>query len=178
VVLLTTGGGLGEHASPGHGSYTASGPWRIRIDGTVYSHGCTVTLKETTSGTPFDLPGNLYDIARYQIPRAGRFTWTTTDRQCLVTPLPGMGKVALPFTQETFGDTDLFPAPPNGLDVRIVDNHGGYCTLRLFKSNGDELDTFEWMPGVSKQHTFDTSGATSMLYMFDDDCTIQLSARP
>jgi hypothetical protein len=86
----------------------------FRIDGTAYGYGCTVTLKEATSGL-FDLPGNLYGIARYQIPQAGKYTWTSTDRSCLVTPLPGMDKATLPFTQEENGETDVFAAPSNRL---------------------------------------------------------------
>lgn len=176
AVLLTSSGGSGTHASPGHGSYTASAPWRIRIDGTAYGNGCTVALKDTTSATPFDLPGNIYGIARYQIPQAGQFTWTTTDRSCLVTPLPGMGTATLPFTQEDNGDTDLFAAPPTGLNLKVVDNKGGSCTLRLFNSGGQELDTVQWQPGQADQR-LDTTGATSV-YVFDDNCIIRLSAQP
>jgi hypothetical protein len=129
----------------------------------------------TTSGTVFPLPGNLYEVARYQIPRAGRFSWTTTDRSCLVTPLPGMGKQTLPFTQEDDGDTDLFAAPRQGVDVEIVKNKQSACTLRLFNSRGQELDRAPWEPGDPKHTTLDAHGATSV-YVFDDNCVISLSA--
>lgn len=175
ALVLTSGGDSAPRASPGHGSYTARAPWRIRIDASAYGNGCTVTLKNTTSGTPVDLPGNLYEIARYQIPQVGRFTWTTTDRRCLITPLAGMGSATLPLTQEENGDTDLFTAPAKGLSVKIVDNKGGYCTLRLWDSSGQELDTAAWKPGDSDP-TLDTSGARSV-YVSDDDCIIRLSAR-
>jgi hypothetical protein len=169
-----SGGGSGGHASPGHGSYTASGPWRIRIDGTAYGSGCTVTLRDA-SGTQFDLPGsNIYEIARYQVPQAGAFTWTTTDRSCLVTPLPGMGKATLPFTQEENGHTDVFAAPPNGVSVHIVDNKDSNCTLRLFNANGQELDYVPWERGDGDL-TLETLGAASV-YVFDDNCVIRLSA--
>jgi type 1 fimbria pilin len=176
TLLLTSGGGPGSHASPGHGAYTASGPWRIRIDGTVYGSGCKVTLKDTSgTPTPFDMQGVIYDeIARYQIPQAGKFTWTTTDRSCLVTPLPGMGKATLPFTQTENGDTNVFAAPRNGVSVHIVDNKGSRCTLRLFDSKGDELATAQWQPGDGDL-TLDTLGAASV-YVFDDDCVIRLTA--
>jgi hypothetical protein len=176
TLVLTSGGGSGPRAVPGHGSYTAAGPWRIRIDGSVYGNGCTVTLKDSSSGAPVDLPGNLYDVARYQIPQAGKFTWTTTDRTCLVTPLPGMGTAVLPFTQQDNGDTDLFAAPPKGLDVKVIDSKGGYCTLRLFNPAGQELDTVQWKPRDSDK-TLDTNGAKSV-YLFDDDCVLRLSAKP
>ena len=103
-------------------------------------------------------------------------TWTTTDRSCLVTPLPGMGKATLPFTQEEDGDTDVFSAPPNGLSVMIVDNKGGTCTLRLFNSGGQELDTVQWQPGDAADQELDTTGAKSV-YVFDDNCIIRLSAQ-
>ncbi len=174
ALVLTSGGESGPRASPGHGSYTARASWRIRIDGSAYGNGCTVMLTDITSGIPVDLPGNLYEVARYQIPQAGKFSWTTTDRACLVTPLPGMGTATLPFTQEDNGDTDLFTVPANGASVKVVDNKGGYCTLRLFNSEGQELDTIQWKPGDSDR-TLDTSGATSV-YVFDDDCVIRLYA--
>lgn len=176
TVLLTADGGSGPTASPGRGSYTASGPWRIRIDGTAYGNGCTVSLTDTTTGTPYDLPGNLYNIARYQIPQAGDFTWTTTDRHCLVTALPGQGHATLPFLHELYGDTDVFPAPSTGLDVKIVNNYGGYCTLRLYTAAGQELDTAAWKPGDGDQ-SLDPTSATSV-YVFDDNCAIRVSAKP
>jgi len=178
VVLAISGGGSADDASPGRGSYSAPGPWRIRIDGTTYGHGCTVALTETTSGTPFTLPDRIYEyeIAQYQIPQAGKFTWTTTDRRCLVTPKPGMGNATLPLLQERKGDTDAFAAPPHGLRVKIIDNRGNTCTLRLFNSSGQELDTVQWHPGDGDV-TLDTTGTTTPVYVFAN-CVIRLTTPP
>jgi hypothetical protein len=175
AVLLTSGGSSGGGASPGHGSYTASGPWRIRLDGSHYGHGCALTLQKTTSGTPVDVASDVYQVAKYQIPLAGRFTWTTTDRSCLVTPLSGIGKATLPFTQQEDGDSDVFAAPRNGLNVRIVENEGSDCTLQLFDTRGQELDNVAWVPG-DPDPTLHTDGVASV-YVFNDNCVIRLSAR-
>ena len=150
--------------------------WRIRIDATAYGGGCSVALTENTSKTPFDLPDKVYGVARYQIPMAGEFAWTTTDRSCLVTALPGMGTAApLPFTQETDGDTDLISAPPDRLTAKIIENNGSDCTLRLFNSAGEELDIAQWTRGHGDA-TLHTFGAKAV-YVSDDNCVIQLSAQ-
>jgi Caspase domain len=175
AVVLTSGSGSTVHASPGHGSYPASGPWRIRIDGTIYGHGCTVALKNTTSGAPFDLPGKLYDVARYQVPLAGAFTWTTTDRSCAVTELPGMGNATLPFTSDASGDTNVFAAPSKGVTVRIINNYGSSCKLAMRNLVGQELARVEWHPGDADVR-LDPTGAKSV-YVFSDHCVIRLSAQ-
>lgn len=56
------------------------------------------------------------------------------------------------------------------------DQRWGSCTLRLFNSAGQELDTVQWQPGQADQR-LDTTGATSV-YVFDDNCVIRVSAQP
>ena len=168
-------GNSGSHASPGHGAYTATGPWRLRVDGTDYGDGCTVTLTDAESGTPIRLPGDIYGVARFQIPQAGAFRWQSTDVHCLVTPLAGTGNAVLPFTQEDNGDTDTFAAPPNGLTVQIIDNKGSNCTLRLYDAKGQELALAKWEPGTGAV-TLDASGSPKV-YLYDDNCVIRLTAK-
>jgi hypothetical protein len=176
VALLLPSDNSGDHATPGSGSYTATAPWRLRIDGTAYGLGCTVTLTGSTSGTTVPLPGNLYHIAQYQINQTGLFHWQSTDRRCLITPFTGSGTEALPFIQEQDGDTDAFPAPAGDVVVHVRDTRGnGHCTLRLFDAtNGQELDVMEWSPGMGAV-TLNPHDRTH-LYIFDDACVIDVSA--
>jgi uncharacterized caspase-like protein len=174
TVALLHSNGSGGRSSPGRGAYNAAAPWRLRIDGTQYGDGCTITLTDTASGTSIRLPGNLYGVARFQIPQAGTFQWQSNDDRCLVTPLPGTGNAVLPFTQEENGDTDVFAPPPQGLTVQVLDNKGGSCTLRLFDANGQELDIAAWSPG-SGTMTLDPSGRPKV-YVYDDNCVIRLNA--
>jgi hypothetical protein len=176
ALLLLPSSGSTDRATPGSGSYTAAAPWRLRIDGTAYGDGCTVTLTDTTSGATIPLPGNLYHVAQYQINQAGSFRWQTTDRRCLITPFTGSGNAVLPFTQEQDGDTDAFPAPARGVAVQVADKAGGStCALRLFDAtNGQELDVVMWSPGMGAV-TLNPKGRTH-LYIYDDNCVIQVSA--
>ncbi len=178
VLLVQSSGGSGGSATPGSGTYTANAPWRLRIDGTLYGSGCTVTLTNTTSGDTVPLPGsNLYHVAQYQINQTGSFRWRSTDRSCLVTPFAGTGTAALPFTQEQDGDTDAFTAPAAGLNVAVKDALGGsQCDLRLFDAaNGQELDIGKWRTGDGPV-TLNSQGRAHV-YIFDDNCVIQVSAQ-
>jgi len=175
TVLLVPSSRWGGRSSPGHGAYNAAAPWRLRVDGTEYGDGCTITLTDSDSGTSIRLPGNLFGVAKFQIPQAGAFQWQSTDVRCLVTPLPGTGNAALPFTQEDNGDTDMFAAPPKGLTVQVIDNKGGDCSLRLFDANGQELDLAAWSPGTGAV-TLNASGSPRV-YVNDDNCVIRLASR-
>jgi hypothetical protein len=92
-----------------------------------------------------------------------------------VTPFAGAGNAVLPFIQEEDGDTDLFAAPPNDLTVRIRDNRGGSCTLRLFDPDGRELDLAQWSPGQGAV-TLHAHGSPKV-YLKDDDCAIEVAAQ-
>jgi uncharacterized caspase-like protein len=174
TALLWPSSGSGGHAFPGHGAYTATGPWRLRVDGTDYGSGCTVTLTDAASGTSIGVAKNIYGVARYQVPQAGAFRWQSTDVHCLVTPFAGAGNAVLPFTHEDEGDTDLFAAPPNGLTVQIIDNKDSNCTLRLYDAKGQELDLAKWSPGDGVV-TLDASGSPKV-YLNDDNCVIRVTA--
>jgi TIR domain-containing protein len=178
AVLLLPSGGSGAPSSPGGGSYTAAAPWRLRIDGTAYGHGCTVTLTAGDSGTPTQVADGVYDIKRLQISQAGSFRWQSTDRRCLITPLAGTGSAVLPFTQEDDGDTDAFAAPATGVTAQVRDYKGGSnCLLRLFDAaNGQELDIAKATPGTDTV-TLNPNGRPKV-YLFDDNCVVRVSAHP
>jgi len=173
TVLLRRSSGSGAHASPGHGTYTASGPWRLRVDGTASDFGCTVTRTDPELGT-VPLADNIYNVGRYQVPHAGTFRWQSSDVHCLVTPLAGAGNKVLPFIQEDDGDTDLFAAPPNGVTVQIIDTNAANCTLRLYDPKGQELDRASWSRGDGAV-TLDAYGSPRV-YLNDDDCQIRVAA--
>jgi hypothetical protein len=156
------------------GTYNATGPWRLRVDGTGYGQGCTVSLTNTTSGTDVPLPRDLYGVARFQVAGSGSFRWQSNDAQCLVTPLAGSGTATLPMLQELDGDTDAIEAPGK-LAVQIVDNKGSNCTLRLFDAtNGQALDIVKWEAGDGDV-TLDPLDRQTV-YISDDNCIIRVSA--
>jgi hypothetical protein len=169
-------GGVAASSTPGGGTYTASAPWRLRIDGFGYGKGCTVTLTNLTSGDDVPVPGQLYTVARFQVASTGSFRWRSNDNRCLVTPLAGTGSAALPLIQEDNGDTDAIKAPSGKLAVHIVDNHGGNCTLRLFDTaNGQELDIARWESGDGDV-PLDPNSRPSV-YVDDDNCVIRVTAQ-
>jgi hypothetical protein len=178
AVLLLPSGGSGAQSSPGEGSYTAAAPWRLRIDGTAYGAGCTVTLTAGDSGTPTQVAEGVYGIKRVQISQTGSFRWQSTDRRCLITPLAGSGRAVLPFTHEEDGDTDAFAAPATGVTAQVRDYKGGSrCLFRLFDAvNGQELDIAKATPGTDTV-TLNPNGR-SKVYLYDDNCVVRVSAHP
>jgi hypothetical protein len=178
ALLLLPSGGSGGQSSPSEGSYTAAKPWRLRIDGTAYGLGCTVTLTAGDSGTPTQVADRVYGITRVQISQTGSFRWQSTDRRCLITPLAGTGSAVLPFTQSDDGDTDAFAAPATGVTVQVKDYKGGSsCSFRLFDAvNGQELAFAEATPGTDTV-TLNPEGR-SKVYLYDDNCVVRVSAHP
>lgn len=181
AVLLASGGGRGSgssdgSASPGHGSYTAAGPWRLRVDGTDYGNGCAIKLTNAGSGEPVANVNNIYTVSNYQVASAGAFQWQSNDSHCLVTPLAGSGTATLPFLQEENGDTNAFAAPAGGVTVEVTDPRGGQnCALRLYDpANGQELALKNWSVGQGPV-TLTPNGRTQV-YVFDDNCVIKVSA--
>ena len=176
AAALLLSGAVGDRSTPGGGTYTATAPWRLRIDGTECGRGCTVTLTNEASGEPFTLPGNLYSVARFQVPRTGTFRWRSNDNRCLVTPFAGTGTATLPLLQEANGDTDAIKAPPGKLAVHVENNQGGNCTVRLSDAaNGQALDVVPWEPGDG-DFTLDPADRASV-YVSDDNCIIRISAQ-
>jgi hypothetical protein len=178
ALLLPSLNGSTGHSTQGEGSYSATAPWRLRIDGTKYGDGCTVTLTDVGSGTAGQVASNVYGITKVQIQQTGSFRWNASDRQCLITPLAGSGAAALPFTQEEDGDTDAFTAPARGVSAQVKDYHGNNrCVLRLFDAaDGQELDLATATPGADTV-TLDANGRPTV-YLDDDQCVVRVSAQP
>ena len=175
AALLLRGGGGGNGSTAGSGTYTSTGPWRLRVDGTAYGEGCTVALTNETSGEPVTLPGDIYSVARFQVAGTGTFRWQANDSRCLVTPFAGSGTATLPLLQEANGDTDAIK-PPGKLAINIADNRGSNCTIRLFDAtNGQALDVVAWERG-NRDFTLDPAGRASV-YVSDDNCAIRVSAQ-
>lgn len=176
AAALLLRGGAGGGSTAGSGTYTATGPWRLRIDGTAYGNGCTVTLTDQTSGESVPVPGDLYSVARFQIPAAGTFRWQSNDSRCLVTPLAGSGTATLPLLQDLNGDTDAIKAPGVKLAVHIVDNRGGNCRIQLSDAaNGQALDLRQWEQGDG-DFALDPADR-KWVYLSDDNCAIRVSAQ-
>lgn len=179
AVLLTrrsgdSSSGLGPIV-PGSGSYTASAPWRLRVDGTDFGGGCTITLIQSAAGSSTRIADRIYDVRKYQIRQTGSFSWQSTDRRCLVTPLAGSGTAVLPFVLNRGSDTDAFAAPPRGVAVQVKSSQSSECDIRLYDAtNGDELDNAMMKPGPATR-TFDTSGRKTV-YLFGDNCVVHLAA--
>jgi hypothetical protein len=178
AVLLRSSTGSTGQSSLGDVSYTATAPWRLRVDGTRYGGGCAVTLTDLSSGTASEVASNVYGVAKIQIQQTGSFRWQTNDRQCLITPLVGSGDAALPFVQEAGGDTDAFQAPARGVGVQAKDFHGNpRCVLRLFDGvNGQELDLATATPGADTV-TLEAHGR-STVYVYVDYCVVRVFAQP
>lgn len=175
AAALLIPGSAGSHSTAGTGTYTATAPWRLRIDGTPYGNGCTVTLTNETTGEPFTLPGDLYSVARFQVPSAGTFRWQANDSRCLVTPFAGSGTARLPLLQEANGDTDAITTPGK-LAIHIEDSRGGNCRIQLSDAaNGQALDLKQWEQGDTQDFILDPSGRRSV-YVSDDNCAIRVSA--
>ena len=186
AVIAVVAGGVGAGAllrsdfaggsSEESGTYTAAAPWRLRVDGTGYGEGCTVTLTNVTSGNDVPLPGGLYGVAKFQVAETGHFRWRSDDRRCRVTPFAGTGNATLPLLQENDGDTDAITVTAGKLAFHVVDNKDSNCTLRLFDTaNGQELDIVEWEPG-DDDGTLDPADRRSV-YLYNDNCVVRVSAK-
>jgi hypothetical protein len=147
----------------------------LRVDGTAYGNGCTVALTNETTGEPFTLPGDLYSVARFQVPSAGTFRWQANDSRCLITPFAGSGTARLPLLQVANGDTDAITTPGK-LAIHIEDNRGGNCRIQLSDAaNGQALDLKQWEQGDTQDFILDPFGRRSV-YVSDDNCAIRVSA--
>jgi len=177
AMLLRSGNGSTGQMT-GEDTYTTTAPWRLRVDGSKYGNGCTVTLTDVGSGTAGAVATDVYGITNVQIHQTGTFRWQTNAMQCLVTPFAGSGGSAMPFTQEQDGDTNAFTAPSRGVSAQVKDFHGNpRCVLRLFDAaNGQQLDVATATPG-SDTVPLDPNGRAT-LYLNVNHCVVRISAQP
>ena len=177
ALLLRSSNGSTGQSSLGDASYSATAPWRLRIDGTRFGGGCAVTLTEVGSGIGNQVASNVYGVTKLQIQQTGAFRWQSNDPKCLITPLAGSGSATLPFVQEAGGDTDTFEAPASGVGVRVRDFRGNSaCVFRLFDGdNGQELDLATATPQADTV-TLSAHGR-SKVYLYPEYCVVQVFAQ-
>ncbi len=161
--------------TPGTGSYTATAPWRLRLDGTAFGYGCTLALTDASGATVLKVV-DVYSVRQDQVHQTGTLRWTTRDQRCFATALPGSGTATLPFVQEGGADTDAFALPARGVTVSVTAAQNTPCDLRLFdQATGDELATALDVNLDSPVRTLD-GGGRSTGYLFTDNCTVRVTA--
>jgi hypothetical protein len=181
LVLLTgsPGGNSGNgNSANGPNTYTASAPWRLKIEDHIQGNdnGCSITLTDAHSGTQILREDSLYVSSTFQIHQTGSFRWQVNNPGCQVAPLPGPGTWKLPFAwdQSDAGDTYAFPAPAM-VAVHVTDFRGAQCTFTLFDpTDGRPLDiqtatrgkndTVMLDPGGSKTVYLRTTACVSRVY--------------
>lgn len=185
TLVLVLGGSGGDSQAGGSGytsraSFTASAPWRLKIEDTGYGGGCNLYLIDVHSGIQTHLADALYTTSTFQISDTGTFRWRVNDPACNVVALPGTGSVNLPFVidQSGAGDTEVFAAP-SLVAVHVKQWHGdSSCDFGLFDpATGDELDF-----GTATQGNSDTvslnPGGHKTAYLALSNCGVQVSAAP
>jgi hypothetical protein len=190
VVLLTGGSGGNTNAGRSRGNnpnaganpgtYVATGPWRLKVDDQISGNdnGCTITLTETQSGSPIQLPRTLYGTNMLQIHQTGSFRWQANNSGCLVAAEAGPGTDRLPLTwPANQGDSDAFAAPPR-LAVQVIDGDQG-CQITLRDpSNGQPID-FQTATREKDNNTVVLdAGGHPTAYLSDLTCAVRVSAAP
>jgi caspase domain-containing protein len=177
AIVASQSGGSGPATAAGaSGTYTADGPWRLRINGMDGpGDGCAITLTDTDSGAQILRQVNIYTIMKIQIHETGPFRWQVNSPTCLVTPLAGSGSATLPFTLEGLGDSDAFPAPAQ-VAVQVKNFNGNSnCVARLLdQANGQELDVQTATSGSGT--VLLNPGGRRTVYVGNDSCVVNVSA--
>jgi Caspase domain len=182
LVLAPGGSGASPQASEGPGAsprtFTATGPWRLKIDSSGYGNGCSLTYINTRTGNRHFLAGSLYGVSTFQISDTGTFQWRVNDRRCIVVPLRGTGTVHLPFTidQSDAGDSGVFMAPAS-VAVHVTNWYGdSSCKFGLFDpATGDLLDIATATRGQHETVTLDPGGR-KQAYLGLNGCAAQVSS--
>ena len=160
-------------------AFTATAPWRLKIDASDYGNGCSLTYIDTRSGNQYDLAhNNLYATSTFQISNTGTFRWRVNDPRCLVVPLRGTGAAHLPFImdQSDPGDSDVFTAPA-GVAVHVTNWYGNpSCELRLYDPASGDLVDFQTATRGQKETVTLDPGGRKHVYLALAGCTVQVSA--
>jgi hypothetical protein len=174
AVLLRSDGGSGTGS--GTGSFTAAGPWRIRIVDNISGQddGCTVALTNLRTGQNVRLPDSVYGEKVLQIAETGEFRWRVNDSECEITPLAGSGRTRLPFTLVYGSDSAAF-APPTRVGLEVTDFNGSPpCELRLFDpADGTLIDAVEATEENGSVQL--DSGGRAAVYVGEAACTVRVS---
>jgi hypothetical protein len=184
ATLLLAPGGSGGSPQAGGSPYTsprtftATAPWRLKIDGSGYGNGCSLTYIDTHSGNQHHLADSLYATSTFQISDTGTFRWRVNDPRCIVVPLRGTGTVHLPFAinQSGAGDSEVFAAPAS-VAVQVKDWQGNpSCEFGLYDPvSGDQLDFATATRGQAGTVTLDPGGR-KQAYLSLDGCGAEVSA--
>ena len=186
TLVLLTGGSGGNSGSTGNsststGTYTANGPWRLKIDDRISGNdnGCTVTLTDAHSGQQIRPLEGLYGIYMFQISQAGSFRWHVNDPGCIVAPLAGPGRDKLPLAWAQSGDTDAFAAAGR-VAVQVKDYNGSPdCLITLRNpANGQGIDFQTATRGMTSNTVVLDAGGYPTAYLSDLTCAIRVSAAP
>ncbi len=184
VTVLTADRGSADRGSADRGSadnsFTTTGPWRLNVVDQINGQddGCTIALRESTTGIPVTLPAQIYGDKTFQIHQTGRFQWEATVG-CRLSALPGSGTATLPFIQDQSGDTDAFAAPASGrVAVEVKDFSGNSeCDFRLHDAaTGQTVDVNTATPDGATR-ILETNG-WPQVYLTDSSCRVKLSAAP
>ncbi|MDR7275996.1 caspase family protein [Catenuloplanes atrovinosus] len=164
--------------TPTDADYTATAPWRLRIEGNQVSDGCTVTLTDARTGEEIPLPDDVYGTRTYQIHHTGSFRWQANDAACRMIPLAGSGGATLPFALlQSTGDSDVFAAPGR-VSVQVRDfNSNPRCDIRLHDpADGAAVDVATAEPGAATV-VLDPRGR-DRVYVGDTWCGVLISVAP
>ena len=182
LVLALRGSGASPQASEGPGTssrtFTATSPWRLKIDASGYGNGCSLTYINTRTGNQHLLASSLYGISTFQISDTGTFRWRVNDGRCIVVPLRGTGTVHLPFTIDQFdaSDSAVFTAPAS-VTVHVTNWYGdSSCKFGLSDPiTGDLLDIATAIRGRQETVTLDPGGR-KQAYLGVSGCAVQVSS--
>ena len=183
AAVVLPGGSSGNPGNSGHSytspnSFTATAPWRLKIEDDGYGDGCSLSYFDTHSGVQTHLVDGLYTTSTFQISQTGTFQWRVNDPRCNVVALPGTGTEILPFAidQDDPGDTGAFAAPAK-VAVHVTDWHGDTtCGFRLYDpASGTELDFATATRGKKSDVTLDPGGRKTV-YLALAACGIKVSA--
>ena len=184
AVLLTSngpGGASGAESYTSPTTFTATAPWRLKVDaeGNTADGGCTISVIDAkTSAEVRHLSGSINSTSTFVISNKGTFRWRVNDPHCVAVAQPGTESAALPFALDQYGlgDTSVFAAPAR-VAVLVTDWQGGdSCSFRLYDpATGTELDFGQAVKGKAGTVTLESGGHKSA-YVETDGCGFHVSA--
>jgi hypothetical protein len=184
IALLTGGSGAGSGGGDSGGSlnsdsitgtYTASAPWRLKVEDDGNGNGCDIALTDA-HGNRVLRYDSLYVQSVFQVQQTGSFTWRVSP-QCLVVALAGSGTVKLPFAidQSEYGDTAVFTPPPQ-VAVHVTNYHGdANCQFELHDATDGRLLDFKTAQPGQDTVTLSPEGSQAV-YLHLSDCGVHVSA--
>jgi hypothetical protein len=186
ALVLVTGGSGGSpgsnlHADATTGTYTATAPWRLKIDDRISGNdnGCTIKLTNAQSSQPVRQLDSLYGTYMFQIHQAGSFRWQVNNPGCVVAASAGPGRDSLPLAWDQSGDSDAFTAPAR-VAVQVKNYNGNPdCKITLNDpANGQAIDFQDATRGKANDTVVLNASGHPTAYLSDLICAVRVSARP